>query len=57
MPYILYPYVSIEHGAANGSMALALIIAFIAGFLLLLPSLLFLMRLFIFDKGYVKGKK
>ncbi|MCU5745635.1 cytochrome d ubiquinol oxidase subunit II [Staphylococcus sp. SQ8-PEA] len=57
LPYLLYPYVTIDHGAANGAMALALIIAFIAGLVLLIPSLLLLMRLFVFDKDYVKGKK
>ncbi len=38
------------------SMAIALIIAFIAGLGLLLPSLYLLFRLFLFDKDYVKGK-
>ncbi|MBB6284514.1 hypothetical protein HNR34_002899 [Geobacillus subterraneus] len=37
-------------------MAIALIVAFIAGLLLLIPSLYLLMRLFLFNKTYVKGK-
>jgi cytochrome d ubiquinol oxidase subunit II len=38
-------------------MGMALVIAFIAGLLLLVPSLILLMRLFLFDADYVKGKR
>ena len=37
-------------------MALMLVIVFILGLLLLVPSLILLLRLFIFDADYVKGK-
>ena len=37
-------------------MGLALTIVFILGLLLLLPSLILLLRLFVFDKQYVEGK-
>ncbi|SEH69918.1 cytochrome bd-I ubiquinol oxidase subunit 2 apoprotein [Halobacillus karajensis] len=57
LPYLLHPYVTITSGVTNESMAIALIVAFIAGLLLLIPSLLLLMRLFLFDADYVKGKK
>lgn len=57
MPYILYPYVRIDEGVVNSSMAIALIIAFVLGLLLLIPSLILLLRLFVFDKDYVEGKK
>ncbi|WP_096190126.1 cytochrome d ubiquinol oxidase subunit II [Evansella halocellulosilytica] len=57
LPYLLYPYLTIYDGFTNESMALALIIAFIAGLLLLVPSLFLLMKLFLFDADYVKGKK
>ncbi|ADU28542.1 cytochrome d ubiquinol oxidase subunit II [Evansella cellulosilytica] len=56
-PYLLYPYLTIYDGFTNETMAIALIIAFIAGLLLLIPSLYLLMRLFLFDADYVKGKK
>ncbi|MEP9851612.1 cytochrome d ubiquinol oxidase subunit II [Staphylococcus aureus] len=57
LPYILYPYVRIDEGIVNSSMAIALIVAFVLGLLLLIPSLILLLRLFVFDKDYVEGKK
>ncbi|SDZ10748.1 cytochrome d ubiquinol oxidase subunit II [Evansella caseinilytica] len=57
LPYLLYPYLTIYDGFTNETMAIALIIAFIAGLLLLIPSLYLLMRLFLFDADYVEGKK
>lgn len=57
MPYILYPYIDLNHAVVNDSMALALVIVFIAGLLLLVPSLVLLLRLFIFDADYVSGKR
>ncbi|MCJ1910221.1 cytochrome d ubiquinol oxidase subunit II [Planococcus ruber] len=55
-PYLLYPYLTIYDSFTNETMAIALIVAFIAGLGLLLPSLYLLFRLFLFDKDYVKGK-
>ncbi|WP_438461584.1 cytochrome d ubiquinol oxidase subunit II [Staphylococcus pseudintermedius] len=57
LPYILYPYVHIDDAVTNDSMALVLTIAFIGGLLLLVPSLFFILKLFVFDKDYVRGKK
>lgn len=57
LPYILYPYVHIDDAVTNDNMALVLTIAFIGGLLLLLPSLFFIFKLFVFDKEYVRGKK
>ncbi|WP_153462469.1 MULTISPECIES: cytochrome d ubiquinol oxidase subunit II [Sediminibacillus] len=57
LPYLLYPYVTLEQGATHEAMGLALVIAFILGLLLLIPSLYMLMRMFLFDADYVKGKK
>jgi cytochrome d ubiquinol oxidase subunit II len=54
-PYLLYPYLTIYDGFTNETMAIALIIAFIAGFCLLIPSLYLLMRLFLFNKKYIQG--
>lgn len=55
-PYLLYPYLTMYDSFTNEAMALALIAAFIAGFCLLLPSLWLLLRLFLFNKSYVRGK-
>lgn len=55
LPYLLYPYLTIYDGFTNPAMATALIIAFIAGLLLLIPSLYLLMRLFLYDKQYIEG--
>ena len=57
LPYILYPYIKISDSGVNSSMGLALTIVFILGLLLLLPSLILLLRLFLFGKQYVEGKK
>ncbi|KIL44717.1 cytochrome d ubiquinol oxidase subunit II [Jeotgalibacillus soli] len=57
LPYILYPYITIQGSVVNEAMGTALVIVFIAGFLLLIPSLFLLMRLFLFDADYIKGKK
>lgn len=57
LPYVLYPYVTIYDSFTNDTMAISLISAFIAGLLLLIPSLYLLMRLFLFDNKYVQGKK
>lgn len=56
LPYILYPYLTIHDNFTNDSMAIALIVAFVLGLLLLIPSLYLLMRLFLFNTKYVKGK-
>lgn len=56
-PYLLYPYLTIYDSFTNEAMAIALITAFIAGLALLIPSLYLLLRLFLFNKEYVRGKK
>lgn len=56
-PYLLYPYLTIYDSFTNPAMAISLIVAFILGLGLLIPSLVLLMRLFLFNKGYVRGKK
>lgn len=56
LPYILYPFIKLD-AVVNDSMAIALVIVFVLGLLLLIPSLIILMRLFLFDKDYVQGKE
>ncbi|MBJ6359909.1 cytochrome d ubiquinol oxidase subunit II [Paenibacillus sp. GCM10012307] len=56
-PYILDPYITIQGGATHESMGVALVIAFVGGLFLLIPSLILVFRLFLFDADYVKGKK
>lgn len=55
-PYLLYPYLTLYDSFTNEAMAISLIIVFIAGLGLLLPSLWLLLKLFLFDKNYVRGK-
>lgn len=57
LPYLLYPYLNIYETFTNQIMAVSLVIVFIAGLVLLVPSLYLLMRLFIFNNKYVQGKK
>jgi cytochrome d ubiquinol oxidase subunit II len=57
LPYILYPYVDIDSAVVNESMAFSLTVVFILGLLILIPSLVLVMRLFIFDKDYVEGRE
>ncbi|CAM4501936.1 cytochrome d ubiquinol oxidase subunit II [Paenibacillus typhae] len=56
-PYILDPYITIQEGATQEAMGIALVSAFIGGLLLLIPSLILVFRLFLFDADYVKGNK
>ncbi|MDF2961010.1 MAG: cytochrome ubiquinol oxidase subunit [Paenibacillus sp.] len=56
LPYILYPMISIHESVTSPAMGIALIIAFIAGLFLLIPSLYLIMRLFLFDANYVQGR-
>ncbi|MFG6149072.1 cytochrome d ubiquinol oxidase subunit II [Halobacillus sp. B23F22_1] len=57
LPYILQPYITITSGATHETMGITLVIVFIAGLCLLVPSLYLLMRLFLFDADYVRGNK
>jgi cytochrome d ubiquinol oxidase subunit II len=56
-PYLLYPMLTIHDGFTNEVMANTLILSFVAGLLVLVPSLYLLMRLFLFNRDYVQGKK
>ncbi|KKE78503.1 cytochrome d ubiquinol oxidase subunit II [Oceanobacillus caeni] len=55
-PYILYPILTIHEGFTNRAMAISLVVVFILGFALLLPSLYLVFKLFLFNKEYVQGK-
>ncbi|RLL44919.1 cytochrome d ubiquinol oxidase subunit II [Oceanobacillus piezotolerans] len=56
-PYLLYPYLTINEGFTNQAMAISLIVAFILGLSLLLPSLYLIFKLFLFNEDYVRGRK
>lgn len=56
-PYILDPYITVQDGATHPAMGISLVVAFIGGLVLLIPSLILVFRLFLFDADYVKGKK
>ncbi|MGM9951039.1 MAG: cytochrome d ubiquinol oxidase subunit II [Lysinibacillus sp.] len=55
-PYLLYPYLTIHDSFTNDTMAIALVVAFVAGLVLLIPSLYLVFKLFVFNKGYVSGE-
>src|SRR5699024_10818202 len=57
LPYIVYPYIDISTSIVNENMAFALTIVFALGLLLLIPSIVLVARLFLFDKDDVKGNK
>lgn len=56
LPYLLYPYITITDSVTSPAMGTALVIGFIAGLCLLVPSIYLLMRLFLFDARYVQGR-
>lgn len=56
-PYLLYPYLTIYDSFTSTQMAIALVIVFILGLSLLIPSLYLLLKLFLFNKNYVTGKE
>ncbi|MDT8860868.1 cytochrome d ubiquinol oxidase subunit II [Alkalihalobacillus sp. MEB130] len=56
-PYLLYPYLTIYDSFTNETMAYSLIVVFILGLMLLIPSLYLVFKLFIMNKPYIqKGK-
>ncbi|WP_366249467.1 cytochrome d ubiquinol oxidase subunit II [Terribacillus aidingensis] len=57
MPYILYDQIQVTADATLPEMGTALLLAFAGGLLMLIPSLILVMRMFLFDAEYVKGKK
>ena len=57
LPYLLYPTIKYTDYFTSPVMANALIIAFILGLCVLIPSLYLLMRLFLFDAKYVQGNR
>ena len=57
LPYILDPYITIYSGFTVHTAAVALVIVFVLGLVLLIPSLIILMRLFLFNADYIQGKK
>ncbi|WP_159882302.1 cytochrome d ubiquinol oxidase subunit II [Paenibacillus puerhi] len=56
LPYLLYPYLTLSGSLTNPVMGRALVVSFVAGLLLLIPSLVLLLRTFIFNASYVKGE-
>lgn len=56
-PYLLYSHLTIYDSFTNEAMAVSLVIAFVLGLLLLIPSLFLVFKLFLFDKDYVRGKE
>lgn len=57
LPYVLYPFIKLHTGFALSDMTVALIFALIMGLALLVPSIALLIRLFILNAKYVKGRQ
>lgn len=55
LPYVLYPYLTIQKAFVNEAMAQALVIGFMLGLVILVPSFMVLMKLFVFNRRYVQG--
>ena len=56
-PYLLYPYLSIYDSFTNRAMAISLVIVFILGLAVLIPSVYLLLKLFLFNSKYIQGKQ
>ncbi|KEO82470.1 cytochrome d ubiquinol oxidase subunit II [Tumebacillus flagellatus] len=56
LPYLLEPYIKVHDSITSPQMGLALVIGLIAGLCLLIPSLVLLMKLFLFNTKYASGK-
>ncbi|MER1985125.1 MAG: cytochrome d ubiquinol oxidase subunit II [Solibacillus sp.] len=55
-PYLLYPYITIYDSFTSKEMAISLVVAFLFGLALLIPSIYLVFKLF-FNKEYVVGDK
>lgn len=55
-PYLLYPYLTIYGSFTSEAMAVSLVVAFLFGLALLIPSIYLVFKLF-FNKEYVSGDK
>ncbi|WP_027416545.1 cytochrome d ubiquinol oxidase subunit II [Aneurinibacillus terranovensis] len=56
LPYLLFPYVTIESGSTNPQMGLSLVIVFMGGLFLLIFSLYLLFRHFLYNANVLKGQ-
>ncbi len=54
MPYLVYPYLTIEEGFTNSAMFRSLLIGYTISTLVLLPVFIWFWRLFLKDKRYIK---
>lgn len=54
MPYIVYPYLTVEGGFTNSAMFQSLLIGYAVGSAILVPVFVWFWRLFMKDKRYVK---
>lgn len=54
LPYILYPYLTIEQGITNAAMFRSLLVGYGVGTLVLVPVFIWFWRLFLKDRRYLK---
>jgi cytochrome d ubiquinol oxidase subunit II len=57
LPYLLYPNIKYTDHFTSPVMGQTLIVAFVLGLFVLIPSLFLLLKLFLFDANYVKGMR
>jgi len=56
MPYLIYPYLTVEQGFTNPSMFRALLVCYVIGLLILGPAFYLFWRLFLKDKRYLRSE-
>ncbi len=54
LPYIIYPYLTVEEGFTNPSTFRALLVAYVIGLLILGPAFYLFWKLFLKDKRYLR---
>lgn len=56
-PYLMYPHLTIYDSFTNQTMAITLVVTFILGLFLLVPAMWLILKLFVFNNDYAKGKE
>lgn len=57
LPYMLYPYVTIESGFTDPNSFRAIFVTYIAGFVILFPGFVYFWKMFMHDNRYLQKKR
>jgi cytochrome d ubiquinol oxidase subunit II len=57
LPYIVYPYVTIESGFTDPNTFHALFVSYLVGFAILIPGFVYFWRMFMKDENYLRQKQ